>query len=332
MNRKISKLGLLFLALMLVLAACTPKTPTPDPVEPVVQKTDFNIGALKGPTALGMLKLMEDAEAQETKHNYSFTLAGAPDEISGKLISGELDIAAVPANLAAVLYQKTEGKIKMLAVNTLGVLYVLEKGDSIESIGDLAGKTIYATGLGSTPEYALNYILRAHNLEPGVDVEVIYKSEHAEVATLMAEGKVDIAMLPQPFVTTVINKGIARVALDLTEEWQAVSTEGSNLVMGALAVRQSFYEENEAAIKEFLQEYEASVNFTNDNVEEAAALSGKFDVIAEAVAKTAIPACNIVYFDGEEMETMAQAFFEVLFAADPKSVGGALPDTEFYIK
>jgi NitT/TauT family transport system substrate-binding protein len=279
-----------------------------------------------------MLKLMEDAASKTTKNDYTFTLAGAPDEISGKLISGELDMAAIPANLAAVLHNKTEGKIQLAAINTLGVLYLLDTGESIKSMQDLAGKTVYATGQGSTPEYALNYLLRANGLEPGVDVEVIYKSEHAEVATLMAEGKVEFALLPQPFASTVLSKGTARVALDFTEEWQKVGEEGSNLVMGAFAVRKDFYEQNTKAVQDLLAEYESSIAYTNENVLEAAVLSGKYEIIAETVAKTAIPECNIVYYSGEEMKVMTNAFLKVLFEADPKSVGGALPSVDFYVK
>jgi NitT/TauT family transport system substrate-binding protein len=241
-------------------------------------------------------------------------------------------MAAIPANLAAVLHNKTEGKIQMAAVNTLGVLYLLDTGETIQSMQDLAGKTLYATGQGSTPEFAINYLLRANGLEPGTDVEVIYKSEHAEVAALMEAGTVEYALLPQPFVTSVVNKGTARVALDFTEEWQKVGEEGSQLVMGGFAVRKEFYEQNPQAVQDFLTEYETSVAFTNENVAEAAALSGKYEIIAEAVAKTAIPECNIVFFEGEEMQTMTDAFLKVLFEADPKSVGGTLPSAEFYIK
>jgi len=328
LKRSLTKTMLFLISMVLLLSACNPVTPTPTPVE----KINIRVGALKGPTALGMVQLIENAAAKTTKNNYTFTLVGAPDEISGKLISGELDMAAIPANLAAVLHNKTEGKIQMAAVNTLGVLYLLDTGETIQSMQDLAGKTIYATGQGSTPEFALNYLLRANGLEPGVDVEVVYKSEHAEVAALMEAGSVEYALLPQPFVTSVLNKGTARVALDFTEEWQKVGEEGSELVMGAFVVRKEFYEQNQQAVKDFLAEYAISVAFTNENVAEAASLSGKYEIIAEAVAKTAIPECNIVYFEGEEMQVMTDAFLQVLFEADPKSVGGTLPLAEFYIK
>ena len=326
MKRSLTKTMMFLIAMLLLLSACNPVTPTP------VEKINIRVGALKGPTALGMVQLIENAAAKTTKNDYTFTLVGAPDEISGKLISGELDMAAIPANLAAVLHNKTEGKIQMAAVNTLGVLYLLDTGETIQSMQDLAGKTLYATGQGSTPEFALNYLLRANGLEPGTDVEVIYKSEHAEVAALMEAGTVEYALLPQPFVTSVVNKGTARVALDFTEEWQKVGDEGSELVMGAFVVRKEFYEQNPQAVQDFLTEYETSVAFTNENVAEAAALSGKYEIIAEAVAKTSIPECNIVYFEGEEMQIMTDAFLKVLFEADPKSVGGKLPTAEFYIK
>ena len=326
MKRSLTKTMMFLIAMLLLLSACNPVTPTP------VEKINIRVGALKGPTALGMVQLIENAAAKTTKNDYTFTLVGAPDEISGKLISGELDMAAIPANLAAVLHNKTEGKIQMAAVNTLGVLYLLDTGETIQSMQDLAGKTLYATGQGSTPEFALNYLLRANGLEPGADVEVIYKSEHAEVAALMEAGTVEYALLPQPFVTSVVNKGTARVALDFTEEWQKVGEEGSQLVMGGFAVRKEFYEQNPQAVKDFLTEYATSVAFTNENVAESAALSGKYEIIAEAVAKTAIPECNIVFFEGEEMQIMTDAFLKVLFEADPKSVGGTLPSAEFYIK
>jgi len=326
LKRSLTKTMMFLIAMLLLLSACNPVTPTP------VEKINIRVGALKGPTALGMVQLIENAAAKTTKNDYTFTLVGAPDEISGKLISGELDMAAIPANLAAVLHNKTEGKIQMAAVNTLGVLYLLDTGETIQSMQDLAGKTLYATGQGSTPEFAINYLLRANGLEPGTDVEVIYKSEHAEVAALMEAGTVEYALLPQPFVTSVVNKGTARVALDFTEEWQKVGEEGSQLVMGGFAVRKEFYEQNPQAVQDFLTEYETSVAFTNENVAEAAALSGKYEIIAEAVAKTAIPECNIVFFEGEEMQTMTDAFLKVLFEADPKSVGGTLPSAEFYIK
>ncbi len=326
MNRtkKILIVTLLIALVAALFAGCTQKP---------AEKIAIRIGALKGPTALGMLQLMQKAEAKTTANQYDFTLAGAPEEISAKMIAGELDIAAIPANLAAVLYNKTEGKVKMAAINTLGVLFILENGNTVHSVEDLRGKTIYATGQASTPEYALNYILTSNGLIPGQDVQIVYKSEHAEVAALLAEGQIDLALLPQPFVTTVQQKSEAvRIALDMTKEWEAVAPEGGSLVMGCLAVRTEFYQANQKAVDAFLAEYAASVDYTNENVDAAAALSAQYNVIPEAVAKAAIPFCNIVYIDGDEMVTKAGNCLQVLFAADAKSVGGKLPGNELYIK
>ena len=326
MNRtkKILMVVMLFGLVLAMFAGCNQKP---------AEKIELRIGALKGPTALGMLQLMQKADAKTTANQYSFTLAGAPEELSAKMISGDLDIAAIPANLAAVLYNKTEGKVKMAAINTLGVLYILENGDTVHSVEDLRGKTIYASGQASTPEYALNYILTSNGLIPGEDVQIVYKSEHAEVAALMAAGQIDLALLPQPFVTTVLQKSeTARLALDMTKEWEAVAPAGGSLVMGCLAVRSEFYEANKKAVDAFLVEYAASVAYTNENVDAAAALSAQYNVIPEAVAKEAIPLCNIVYIDGEEMVAKAGNCLQVLFAADANSVGGKLPGNEFYIK
>ena len=299
--------------------------------EEEVEKADINIVGLKGPTALGMLQIMENNEAGQANNNYNFTLVGAPDEITSKLINGEVDIAAVPTNLASVLYNKTEGGVKLLALNTLGVLYVVTKNEEVASIADLKGKTIYATGEGSTPQYALEYILAQNGLDPQTDVNIVYKAEHSEILPLMISGEATVALLPQPFVTQALSKDDQiKVALDMTEEWNQCVTDGSQLTMGCVVARAEFVEENKEAVDRFLEEYAASVEFVNGNVEEAAALSGKFDVIAEAVAVKASPECNIVFWEGEEMKKAAEGFLTVLYNANPKSVGGKLPDEGLY--
>ena len=299
--------------------------------EEEVEKADINIVGLKGPTALGMLQIMENNEAGQANNNYNFTLVGAPDEITSKLINGEVDIAAVPTNLASVLYNKTEGGVKLLALNTLGVLYIVTKNEEVASIADLKGKTIYATGEGSTPQYALEYILAQNGLDPQTDVNIVYKAEHSEILPLMISGEATVALLPQPFVTQALSKDDQiKVALDMTEEWNQCVTDGSQLTMGCVVARAEFVEENKEAVDRFLEEYAASVEFVNGNVEEAAALSGKFYVIAEAVAVKAIPECNIVFWEGVEMKKAAEGFLTVLYNANPKSVGGKLPDEGLY--
>ncbi len=291
----------------------------------------LRVAALKGPTAMGMVKLMEEAAAGNTANGYEFTLAGSPDEIVGSIIQGEFAVAAVPTNLAATLYNKTQGKVQLLALNTLGVLYVVEAGDTIQSIGDLAGKTVYSTGKGSTPEYALNYILAENDLTNQVAVE--YKTEHAELATLLSQGQADVALLPQPFVTTALSQNDKlRVALDLTQEWDKVAQGASGLTMGCVIAQRSFLEENADATAAFLAEYKASVDFVTEpaNLDAAAALVVQAGIPKEPVAKAALPQCGITFLSGEEMKKTASGFLAVLHAADPKSVGGALPDEGLY--
>ncbi len=296
----------------------------------LAEKITIQIAALKGPTALGMLNLMENDANGISVNDYEFTLAGAADEIVGKISSGELDIAAMPTNVGATLYNKTEGGVQLAALNTLGVLYILENGDSIHSVEDLAGKTIVATGQGSTPEYALNMILEKNGL---TDVTVEYKSEHSEVPPMLLNGEASVAMLPQPFVTSVLsqNENI-RVALDVTEEWNKAVNGESELTMGCVIVRKDFAEEQKEALDAFLDEYKASVDAVVADPAAAAALSEKYDIIKAAVAEKAIPECNIVFIEGDEMERIAGGCLQVLFDANPKSVGGSLPDEAFYYK
>ena len=296
------------------------------------ERAAVRVGGLKGPTAMGMVKLMEE-DAAGTTANYEFTLAGSADEINPLLIKGELDIAAVPTNVASVLYNKTEGQVEILALNTLGVLYVVENGNTIQSVEDLRGKTIYSTGQGATPEYALNYILGENGLAAGTDVTVEYKSEHSELASLLAAGQADLAVLPQPFVTSVLAKNPdVRIALNLTEEWDKVTEDGSKLTMGALVVRKDFAESNPEAVRNFLKEYQASTQYVTDeaNLDDAAALIEQYGIISAAVAKQALPYCNIVCITGEEMRTAAEGFLSILAKANPQSVGGTLPAEDFY--
>ena len=299
------------------------------------EPVDVNVMALKGPTAMGMVKLMDDADSGNVDtENYSFEIAASADEVTPKLIQGETDIAAVPANLASVLYNKTEGQIQVLAVNTLGVLYIVENGDSIHSVSDLAGRTIYASGKGSTPEYALNFILEKNGLTPGTDVTIEWKNEHSECVSALAQDPEGIAMLPQPFVTTAQAKNPnLKVALDLTEEWDKVMENEetkSSLLTGVVVVRKEFAEENPEAVEDFMDRYADSVKYVNDNVEEAAKLVGNYDIVTEDVAVKAIPECNIVCITGEDMKEQLSGYLAVLKDANPESIGGELPGDDFY--
>ena len=291
----------------------------------------FSIAALKGPTAMGLVKLMQESENGETSGNdYTFTLAGSADEVTPALIKGELDMACVPANLAAVLYNKTEGEIEVLAVNTLGVLYIVENGESVQSIADLKGQTIVAAGKGSTPEYVLRYLLSENGIDPDNDVTIDWKSEHSECVAAMASGQATIALLPQPFVTVAQSKieGL-RMALDLNAEWDALDN-GSGLITGVIVARREVVEENPAAVNGFLKEYAASVDWVNANTADAAALIGEYGIVDAAVAEKALPYCNIVCLTGADLLEALPGYLEVLYNADSAAVGGEMPDNSFY--
>ena len=299
------------------------------------EETTVNVMALKGPTAMGMVQLMDNAEAGPVNGNsYTFTIAASADEVTPKLVQGEADIAAVPANLASVLYNNTEGQVQVLAINTLGVLYIVENGDSVQTVSDLAGKTIYASGKGSTPEYALNYILSENGIDPEADVTIEWKSEHSECVAALASDEDGIAMLPQPFVTTAQTQNEnLRIALDLTEEWDALQADAetpSALLTGVVVVRTAFAEEHPEAVNAFLDSYRESVDYVNANVTDAAALIGKYDIVTAAVAEKALPYCNITFIEGSEMQEKLSGYLNVLYEQNPTSVGGALPADDFY--
>ena len=298
--------------------------------QPKEEDVTIRIGGLKGPTSMGLVKVMEDNENGAAANDYAFTIAGSADEVTPKLIQGELDIAAVPANLASVLYNNTDGAVQLLAVNTLGVIYIVEKGETIQSVADLAGKTIYATGKGSTPEYALRYILAENGIDPDKDVTIEWKSEPTEVVSTLAATDGGVAMLPQPFVTVAQGtvEGL-RIAVDLTQAWDALEN-GSMLITGVLLVRRDFAEQHPQAIANFLKEYEASTKYVNENNADAAQLIEKFDIVKAAVAEKALPYCNITYIAGADMKAPMDGYLKVLFDQNPASVGGTLPDSDFY--
>ncbi len=286
--------------------------------------TEIRIAALKGPTGMGMVKLAD----KQNYPNYTVSIEASPDALNPRIISGEVDVAAVPVNLASVLYNKLDGDISVLAVSTLGVLYVVEAGSEVNSVADLAGKTVYATGQGATPEYILNYLLDKNGVAGSVEVN--YVGEHAALATMLANGSAEIGMLPEPNVTsTLAGNDNLRIALNLTEEWNKVcSTE---LVQGVVIARKSFVNEHPEAIEQFLREYEKSSAFVNENIDEAAKLIVDAGILGNVeIAKKAIPNCNISFSKGEAMHKAVEGMLTVLFEANPKSIGGKLPDKDFY--
>lgn len=292
------------------------------------------VATLKGPTGMGMVNLMEKNSNKESNGNYEFSIYGAPDQLTGKIINGEVDIAAVPTNLASVLYNKTEGKVQLAAINTLGVLYVLESGNEINSIEDLKGKKIWVSGKGATPDYVLQYLLKENGIDPEKDIEIDFTFEHAELAAAVAAGDAPIALLPQPHVTSALmkNKNV-RVALDLTEEWDKVEENNSKLAMGCIVVNKEFAKNNKKIVDKFLKEYKDSVKWVNDNNAEASVLIEKHGILPKAkLAEIALPKCSIVYMDANESKEVLKGFYQVLFDFNPKSLGGKLPDEDFYYK
>ena len=287
----------------------------------------IQVGALTGPTAMGMVKLLEDG-----KDTYEPTILGAADELVPLILQGKVDIASVPANLAATLYNKTEGGITALAVNVLGVLYIGEfNTENLHSLADLKGQTIYATGKGSTPEYFLRYVLSQNGIDPDKDVTVEWKSEPSEVVALLNAEQKGIAMLPQPYVTAAasqLGEGF-RVALSLSDEWANLDN-GTLCTTAVVMARSEFVEQNPEAVEAFLAEFEASVQWVNENVADAAQLCGDYGIIKAPVAQKAIPQCNIVCITGEAMKQALSGCLGVIFAENPKAVGGQLPGDDFY--
>lgn len=310
------------LLLLFFLSGCAAK-----PAEPVTVR----LGGLKGPTSMGMVKLLSDAEQEKTGNTYEFEMAAAADELTPKLLKGELDVLAAPLNLCAILSANSDGAVQLLAINTLGVLSIVENGgEEIGSWEDLRGQTIYATGKGTTPEYALRYLLAQYGLDPDTDVTMEWKSEPSEVVAQLAALDHGVAMLPQPFVAAAkAQLPELRVAMDLTEEWDTLDN-GSRLLTAGLLVRRDFAEANPDAIATFLKEYAASVDYLNENVAEGAALVEQYDIVKAVVAEQAIPSCHVVCITGEEMKTAASGYYQVLFDQNPASIGGTMPGDGFY--
>ena len=316
---------ILFAFAILLITLFTGCSKEANEVEPI------RIAAMRGPTAMGMLRLMAEHERGVTENEYEFTLLGSPDEVPPLLIRGDIDIAAVPGNLAAILYNRMEGGLQALAVVTLGVLHVVDMTGEIHSIADLAGRTIFVSGQGATPEFALNYVLTKNGLEPNIDVMIEFRPEHTEIAALLETGQAEIALLPEPFVSTVLARiDELRIALDLTEEWNRVQPE-YNLIMSVVVARREFLENNPEAVEVFMREYAASIEFMTTYISEGAQLAVDFGLIPNiAIAEAALPRTHIVFLTGEEMRRNLLGFYNVLYNAYPASVGGEIPDEGFF--
>jgi len=299
--------------------------------------TTVHFGVLSGPTGIGAAKLLTDSDNGETGNTYEYIIAADNSEIVSGLTTGELDIACMASNMALNLYNQTKDSedsgIQVIALGTQGVLHILESGGSeeIQTISDLEGKTIYATGQGSNPEYVLRYLLECNDLDPDEDVEIVF-AEATEISAGLISGEIEAAMLPVPAATAAIlqSDGTVRDAIDVNDAWEELGN-GSSLIMTAVVARTEFIEENPDAVETFLDEYEASIGYVNSNVEEAAEFVAELGITpSAAIAAAAIPQCNLVFISGEAMETAITDYYEVLYEANPDSVGGELPDDEYY--
>lgn len=319
---------LLAALLVLGLTACGGEPEQPQPVE--YAATNFYV--LSGPTGIGAANLKDRAEKGQTEINYNINIVKEPTEIVAKISKKEADIAAIATNLAAKIYNTTNGAVTVLAVNTLGVLNVVTPaGVEVKSLADLKGKKVYTTGAGSNPEYIINYLLEKNNIDKKKDIELEFKAEGTELLTVWATDPDAIIIAPQPVATslTIQNQG-AKIAIDLTKEWEKVGGD-SALMQGCVVVRNEFLEKNPETVKKFLDEYKASVDAANNDLDTTAALCESYGIVAKAaIAKKAIPNCNLCFIKGSEMKTKLSGYLAVMFAADKTSVGGKLPADDFY--
>ncbi len=289
------------------------------------------VGGLKGPTSMGLVFLREQAQSGQAAQEYEFTMAVAADELLPLMIKGELDIALIPANVASVLYNKTEGGVSVIDINTLGVLYLVSGDNTIDSMESLRGRTVYLTGKGTTPDYVLQYLLRANGIDPS-ECTLEYRSEATEVSALLAEQPQAAGLLPQPFVTVACAQNEELdVVLDMNQQWNLAQGEGSSMVTGVTVVRNAFLQEHPGAVQSFLEEHAASVRAIQEDPDKGAQLVVAAEIITkEPIARKAIPQCNITYIDGEEMRQALSGYLQVLFEQDPASVGGKVPGEDFY--
>lgn len=329
--KKLLSLVLAVLMLACLLTGCANDDPAPaETPAPEEEAVTIRVGAMTGPTAMGMVKLMDDSDKGESQNTYDFTLQTEATAFAPALTKGEIDIAAVPANLASVIYNNTDGGIKVLAVNATGVLYIVERGESVNALSDLAGKKLYATGEGATPEFSLRYLLKANGLDGDNAPEIQWCADTTEALSYIANDENAVAMLPQPFVTAAQSKvSDLRVALSINDEWQKAN-DGAAMATGVIVVRTEFAEKYPQQLKTFMEEYAASVEYVNDNTEAAAELVGNYEIVKAPIALKALPYCNICCLTGAELTECLGGYLSALYDMNPQSVGGKLPDDGLY--
>lgn len=295
-------------------------------------KAIVNVTAIAGPTGVGLVDLMQKDADGAAANEYEFTVVSAPDQAVSAVVNGSADIAAVPTNLASTLYKKTGGKVQVLALNTMGVLHILSNGVEIASVADLKGQTIYTQGQGANPEYILKYVLEKNGIDPEKDVKIEFVADNDALAAAMLNGTAKVAMVPEPKASAIMmqNKEIQRV-LNVTDEWDKIGTNDAPLVMGCVIARKDFVENNPEAVKKFLQEYEASIQAVQGDVETSATLCETYGIIPKApLAKMAIPNCGLVYKAGQQMQTYLSGYLHILYGYNPAAIGGQEPGADFY--
>ena len=317
----------LMLAVLLTLALFTVCVGT-KPYEAM----DIRITAIAGPTGVGLVELMQKQADGKAANNYTFDVVTAPDQAVAAIANNSADIAAVPTNLASTLYKKTGGKVQVLALNTLGVLHILTNGETVSSVSDLKGKTIYTSGKGANPEYILRYVLEKNGLNPDTDVTIEFVADNDTLGTLVANGTAKVALVPEPKASAVMmqNKAVTR-ALNMSDEWDKVNKTGVPLTMGCVVARKEFVEQNPEAVRMFLQEYRASIANVQADVERAATLCETYKILPKAaIAKAAIPHCSLTYVEGSLMRSQLSGYLSILNNYNPAAIGGALPADDFY--
>lgn len=324
MNIKKRKYVITFiLILSLLLSSCNNTANNID--DTLSKENPIRIATLAGPSSMGLIELIDD-----TSGMYDVSIYTSPDQIVPKIINNEVDIATIPSNLAAVLYQKTQGAISILSLNGLGVLYLVENGNTVNSITDLEGKTIFATGQGATPEYVLNNILTANE----INADVQFLAQHSDLANQVASGAISLALLPEPFVSTVLEKNPdVKIKLAISDEWSKIYGDEIETPMTVTIANNEYLSEHPTTVQTFLKNYKLSVDYVNSNIDEAAKLITKHKILgSESIAKSAIPRCSISFITGEDMIIMLKQYFDVLYSSNPQSVGGAIPNEDIYNK
>ncbi|MDP3386713.1 MAG: ABC transporter substrate-binding protein [Eubacteriales bacterium] len=313
----------LLVAILSTAASCAQKQPD--------AKTSVVVAGLRGPTSMGMIRLFEEQSLNSDSYTVEYIAESAPDALTAKIINNEIQIAAVPTNLASVLYNKTEGEIQFLALNTLGVIHIVGSLD-IDKLSDLKGETLHISGKGATPDYAVSYMLQSLGLSD--DIELVFYPDHASLAQAVIAGDAKAAVLPQPFVTQVtMQSEQIRLLVDLNQEWETITKGSSVLSMGCLIVNKDFAENNRNFILDFLKEYEESVNWVNTNTGEAGILIAKHGILPSSdLAQASIPSSAIVYQSAQDSKSEVENFLQILMDYNPSSIGGKLPDENFYFK